>query len=903
GVGNAPTQRILNRVRKQHHLDFLAIMEPMVPLDGRFMARRLGFLDVVSNCGNQIWLFWGPDVRCQVLVDHEQLLHIRLESNKWPKPLFVTAVDFNTVLSPDERSGGSAPSGIAMSDFHDAIADCALVDAGYVGSPYTWYSRRLRQRLDRVLISSCWMTVFPKMQVAHLELSQSDHRGLLVEAECTVERKYPTVGSGMMRLQQKLTRLKHCLKEWNKTVFENVFDNVAAAERGLKEADEAYDQDPCDRTLVERNRCSAELVRVLAQEETFWRQKTGIRWAKDGFGGLFLPAEPVFPEEMNSEHLEDGLTDEDRRFLCVMPTLGEVRDAVFSIDPDSVAGPDGFGAVLFHTCWEIIVEDVFGAVTEFFREEKMPKGFTATTISLIPKTASPTCWSEYRPISLCNVTNKICTKLMTIRLGHVLPKVISLSQSGFVPGRLLSDNVLLAQELIHSIESRRPDANVVFKLDMAKAYDRGWAMTNLSHGGRLALIRSVLQATPLHLLQVIHPPKSVLIPIERIFNGFFWGSYNGRKHIHWSSWAKACFPVAEGGLGVRSLADYVRAFSMKLWWRFWGKSSLWSEYLHGRYCRNLHPTIVPYNRNHSSVWHHLCRIRDVAEPFILWTLGEAGQGDRIVWMESSTGDFSTKSAWEAIRQASPRRQLLADRRQFPICLLSAAAVQGVWQHFAAIFGLCLCDTGSLTHMVHFWRYSTPFHSDLHIRTLIPFLIHWFTWTQRNAAKYRGYRSRPIALFLRSSAISAHSSSSSPSIVRWHAPSLSWFTLNTDGSSLGNPGLAGAAGIIRNSAGHVHLAYQFALGTGTSVLAELTAVWWGELALTHGLAPLVVEVDATTVISLLQSRASGKEANGAADHLAKEVASLQLTRVLHHDDITGILRGIFCLDRLGVPHVR
>ncbi|KAL0299106.1 UNVERIFIED_CONTAM: hypothetical protein Sradi_6570400 [Sesamum radiatum] len=139
---------------------------------------------------------------------------------------------------------------------------------------------------------------------------------------------------------------------------------------------------------------------------------------------------------MDSEHLEDGLTDEDRRSLCVMPTLEEVREAVFSIDPDSVAGPDGFGAVFFHICWEIIAEDVFCAVTEFFRGEKMPKGFTATTISLIPKTASPTCWSEYRPISLCNVTNKICTKLMTIRLGHVLPKVISLSQSGFVPGRL-----------------------------------------------------------------------------------------------------------------------------------------------------------------------------------------------------------------------------------------------------------------------------------------------------------------------------------------------------------------------------------------------------------------------------------------------------------------------------------
>ncbi|KAL0423497.1 UNVERIFIED_CONTAM: hypothetical protein Sradi_0884500 [Sesamum radiatum] len=429
---------------------------------------------------------------------------------------------------------------------------------------------------------------------------------------------------------------------------------------------------------------------------------------------------------------------------------------------------------------------------------------------------------------------------------------------------------------------------------------------------------------------------------------------------------------ASGGLGVRSLADYVRAFSMKLWWRFQGKSSLWSDYLHGRYCRNLHPTIVPYNRNHSWVWHRLCRIRDVAEPLLFWTLGEgsvsfwhdnwlgekplaqllhrennimepisyywheAGQGDKIVWTGSSAGDFLTKSAWEAIRQTSPRRQLLADvwhrslrltisfflwrlfldripvdarMRQKGFNFLSkcqcceadetvshlfieSIAVQGVWQYSAALFRLCLCDIGSLTHMVHFWQYSTPFHLDLHIQTLIPFLILWFAWTQRNAVKYRG--------------------------------------LNTDGSSLGNPGLAGAAGIIRDSVGHVHLVYQIALGTGTSVLAELTAVWQGlEFALTHDFAPLVVEVDATTVISLLQSRVSRKwevqhlimhivrlqqllvedvqhvfrEANGAADHLVKEAASLQLTRVLHHNDITGVLHGILCLDRQGVPHLR
>ncbi|KAL0373223.1 UNVERIFIED_CONTAM: hypothetical protein Scaly_1003900 [Sesamum calycinum] len=102
----------------------------------------------------------------------------------------------------------------------------------------------------------------------------------------------------------------------------------------------------------------------------------------------------------------------------------------------------------------------------------MPKSYTATTISFIPKIASPVSWNEYRPISLCSVANKICTKLMTLKLGRILPKVLSISWSGFVPGRLLSDNVLLAQELIHSLESCRPEANVIFKLDIAKAYDR-----------------------------------------------------------------------------------------------------------------------------------------------------------------------------------------------------------------------------------------------------------------------------------------------------------------------------------------------------------------------------------------------------------------------------------------------
>ncbi|KAL0458008.1 UNVERIFIED_CONTAM: hypothetical protein Slati_0428000 [Sesamum latifolium] len=221
----------------------------------------------------------------------------------------------------------------------------------------------------------------------------------------------------------------------------------------------------------------------------------------------------------------------------------------------------------------------------------------------------------------------------------------------------------------------------------------------------------------------------------------------------------------------------------------------------------------------------------------------------------------------------------------PHMFVEGSAVQGVWQYFAHFFGLQTCETGDLTHLLHFWRYSTPFHSDLHVRTLMPFFILWFTWTQRNAAKYgvqfstnniifevqRHLRTLYAAWILTSTQWKGDLHRAMvmgfvfrpivhrpPRVVRWATPSSAWFKLNSDGSSLGNPWLAGAVGILRDAEGQVRLAYQDALGTTTSVITELTAVWRAlELALAHGLAPIVVEVDTTTVIQLLQSRASGK----------------------------------------------
>ena len=82
--------------------------------------------------------------------------------------------------------------------------------------------------------------------------------------------------------------------------------------------------------------------------------------------------------------------------------------------------------------------------------------------------------TELRPISLCNVGYKIISKVLCQRLKICLPSLISETQSAFVAGRLISDNILIAQEMFHGLRTNKACQGkfMAIKTDMSKAYDR-----------------------------------------------------------------------------------------------------------------------------------------------------------------------------------------------------------------------------------------------------------------------------------------------------------------------------------------------------------------------------------------------------------------------------------------------
>lgn len=153
------------------------------------------------------------------------------------------------------------------------------------------------------------------------------------------------------------------------------------------------------------------------------------------------------------------------------PTMDEVRTVVFSIDGDSVVGPDGFTSKFFIEAWEIVAEE-YKAVLGFFCGDKIPRCVTATWVVLNPKIAYPQDFSQFRPTSLCNFINKIISRVLADRLVRIIPCIISPQQSGFVKDRQINDNFSLAQEVVGDIGRKNGGYNVVLKLDIAKAYDR-----------------------------------------------------------------------------------------------------------------------------------------------------------------------------------------------------------------------------------------------------------------------------------------------------------------------------------------------------------------------------------------------------------------------------------------------
>lgn len=123
---------------------------------------------------------------------------------------------------------------------------------------------------------------------------------------------------------------------------------------------------------------------------------------------------------------------------------GEVTTALFQMAPLKSPGPDGFPAIFFKKDWNILGTDIISCILDFLNGRRLPNRLNFTFIVLIPKVCNHKRMTDCGYVSLCNVIYKIGSKMIANRLKLFLDDIISPTQSAFVPGRLITDNVLVA---------------------------------------------------------------------------------------------------------------------------------------------------------------------------------------------------------------------------------------------------------------------------------------------------------------------------------------------------------------------------------------------------------------------------------------------------------------------------
>lgn len=189
----------------------------------------------------------------------------------------------------------------------------------------------------------------------------------------------------------KFKKLKKALSIWSKATFGNIFQKISSLEEVVLAHEAQSESIPTKKNRERLQKVQPELIRYLALEEKFWKQKSGMVWFKDGdintkffhvqvkgrrkilqlnriqnsLGNWIEDDEEIakeavkFYEDQFSEtvptsfHILDNIPTlvdmEQNTEIMKQPTKEEVKTAVFGLNGDNAGGPDGYIGKFYHT--------------------------------------------------------------------------------------------------------------------------------------------------------------------------------------------------------------------------------------------------------------------------------------------------------------------------------------------------------------------------------------------------------------------------------------------------------------------------------------------------------------------------------------------------------------------------
>eukprot|EP00253_Pinus_taeda_P030670 PITA_30670 len=116
----------------------------------------------------------------------------------------------------------------------------------------------------------------------------------------------------------------------------------------------------------------------------------------------------------------------------------------------------------------------------------------------------------------------------------------------------------------------------------------GWSFRYLSRAGRLVLIKSVLEATPVFWMALAWIPRNILGRLQQLCNRYLWNGNQEIRIFAWISLKKISLPKKWGGWGLKDLPEFAKALAAKMAWTLLTRQNLWTQV-------TFHKYIWPHN--------------------------------------------------------------------------------------------------------------------------------------------------------------------------------------------------------------------------------------------------------------------------------------------------------------------
>uniref|UniRef100_A0A803Q0A1 Reverse transcriptase domain-containing protein n=1 Tax=Cannabis sativa TaxID=3483 RepID=A0A803Q0A1_CANSA len=342
--------------------------------------------------------------------------------------------DFNEILSNADKEGGPLRNELLMADFRSSFDHCHLTDTPFEGDAFTWIKSRtaatsLKEHLDWCFINNLWDNVFVVPHIVHLDYFHSNHRAIAAvitahnapaqQFKCKRRFRFEKLWLADAKSRDIISQC--WLHQPSHTSIDNVLHNL----------------DSCATNLQKWH-----IGKYGRMKKTIAEAQTRVA----DLNNCVIRSANTMEELKVSESILDDLLEQEEMIKFLINDFGQKMTA--------------------HLDLVSVVEDYFQNI---FQSSHLDEDALSSVLETIPAKVKPEMNNELtKPFTKVEIEDALKNMSPDKSPG------IDETQSAFLPNRLITDNILVAFELVHAIKTRTSGRKgiVSLKLDMSKAFDR-----------------------------------------------------------------------------------------------------------------------------------------------------------------------------------------------------------------------------------------------------------------------------------------------------------------------------------------------------------------------------------------------------------------------------------------------